>query len=299
MDKVIVNSQLSATSRLFSTAVINDLARKGTSSLFARLAKESLPLLSNICYKSPISDLFESAYLLLRRKNYRHEYVYKAAITHKILLGKHSLNTATMVNEFRVGKNKADAVIFNGTTTVYEIKSERDSLSRLANQIASYKKVFKRINVISGYNHADTIRKSIPKNVGIIVLSDRFQMTTLREAEDCIDELEPKAIFNSLRLREAEKILLKYGFKIPELPNTKMHPALGEMFSTLSPIEAHDGMVDIIRKTRSSIALNELLKFLPHSLQPVILNSRIRKKDHSRFLEAINTPISEALTWNQ
>ncbi|HFD31772.1 MAG TPA: hypothetical protein ENJ28_03525 [Gammaproteobacteria bacterium] len=299
MAKVIVNSQLSATSRLFSTAILNDLARKGYSSLFARLAKESLPLVNEVSSKAPISDLFESAYLLLKKRNYRHEYIYRAAITHKILLGKHSLNTATMVNEFRVGNNKADAVIFNGTTTVYEIKSERDSLSRLSGQIDSYQKVFKRINVIVGDNHYGSVKKSVPEDIGIIVLSDRFQMTTLREAKDCVDTLNSNAIFKSIRLIEAKKILMKYGFTIPELPNTKMHQELGKLFSKLSPIEAHDGMVEIIRKTRSSLALNDLLQLLPHSLQPVVLNSKIRKQDYTRLLDAINTPISEALSWSR
>lgn len=45
-------------------------------------------------------------------------------IANKILLGKHSLNTSHMLSEFRVGYNKADVVIINGTSSVYEIKSE-------------------------------------------------------------------------------------------------------------------------------------------------------------------------------
>ncbi|MEI9986083.1 MAG: sce7726 family protein [Aliidongia sp.] len=55
------------------------------------------------------------------------------SVTQKILMGKHSLRTASMLNEFRAGSCKADLVILNGTATVYEIKSERDSLTRLAN----------------------------------------------------------------------------------------------------------------------------------------------------------------------
>ena len=65
------------------------------------------------------------------KKNYKCEYVYKNTIVNKILLGRHSLNTSTLISELNVGKSKADIVIFNGTSTVYEIKTELDSLNVL------------------------------------------------------------------------------------------------------------------------------------------------------------------------
>jgi hypothetical protein len=63
---------------------------------------------------------------VLKRSGLRDKYVYKAALTQRVLMGKHSLRTACMLSEFRVGDRKADITILNGTTTVYEIKSDRD-----------------------------------------------------------------------------------------------------------------------------------------------------------------------------
>ena len=128
-------SQISAISRLFSSSVVNELSRKGKSPMFARIASEAA-LFSGSRQSDTVGDLFEKAFSILRKKGNRHEYVYKSALTQNILLGRHSLNTASMITEFRVGKCKADLVIFNGTATAYEIKSERDSLSRLERQIA-------------------------------------------------------------------------------------------------------------------------------------------------------------------
>lgn len=68
-----------------------------------------------------VGDALDSAFDVLKTAGLRDEYVYRAAITHKILLGTHSLNTACMLNEFRVGVCKADVAILNGTATVYEI----------------------------------------------------------------------------------------------------------------------------------------------------------------------------------
>ena len=98
--------------------------------MFARLANELLAL-EYIDSNSPIRDLFDSIFDRLTSKDYRHEFIYKSVIAHKILLGRHSLNTAVLLNEFRVGDCKADVVVINGTSNVYEIKSERDSLCRL------------------------------------------------------------------------------------------------------------------------------------------------------------------------
>src|SRR5271165_5646714 len=144
----LATDQLAAISRLFSSSIVREMARKGRSPLFARLVTQSR-MLSSISLSEPASKVFEAAFSLLRREGYRHEYIYKAALTHKILLGKHSLQTASMLNEFRVGECKADLAILNGTATVYEVKSERDSLSRLERQVAAYAKVFARVCVIA------------------------------------------------------------------------------------------------------------------------------------------------------
>lgn len=82
-------------------------------------------LLDACTQNSRVADAFEAALSILRTGHHRDEYVYKAALTQKVLLGTHSLKTACMINEFRVADCKADLVILNGTAAVYEIKSER------------------------------------------------------------------------------------------------------------------------------------------------------------------------------
>src|SRR5262245_42464473 len=138
---------IAAISRFFSAGVVREMARRGRSPLLARLAREST-LLNSLEAGRPVADLFDAGFSVLQSARNRDEYVYKAAITHKVLLGTHSLRTAAMLTEFRVGANKADVAILNGTSTVYEIKSERDSLKRLAAQLASYRMVFAKVNVI-------------------------------------------------------------------------------------------------------------------------------------------------------
>jgi len=288
--------QLAAISRLFSSSVIREMARKGKSPLFARLATQSL-LADSLSASQCVYSLFDIAFSLLQRKGNRHEYIYKAALTHKILLGIHSLQTASMLNEFRVGECKADIAILNGTATVYEIKSERDSLTRLERQITAYTTVFARVYVIAGENHVAAVMNSVPKEVGILRLNSRHQISTVREAADRPERTSPGAIFDSIRTVEARLILQTRGVSIPVVPNTELHSVLRELFIKLEPREAHAGMVQVLKKTRNLLQLADLVAQLPRSLQTAALSIPLRKLDHTRLVAAVNTRLEDAMAW--
>lgn len=77
-----------------------------------------------------------------------------------------------MLNEFRAGSCKADLVILNGTATAYEIKSERDSLARLSNQVLNYRRVFASVNVMVRGIHVESVRHVVPVDVGVVPLPE-------------------------------------------------------------------------------------------------------------------------------
>ena len=244
-----------------------------------------------------VYTVFEAAFSLLKREGYRHEYIYKAALTHKILLGKHSLQTASMINEFRVGDCKADIAILNGTATVYEVKSERDSLTRLERQIAAYATVFAKVYVIAAESHIRAIANTVPDSVGILCLNSRHQISTLRDAADRPESTSPGAIFDAIRAEEARMILSSFGVSIPRVPNTELHAVLREAFVKLDPIQAHEGMVRVLKRTRNLLPLSALVDQLPPSLQTAALSVPLRKVDHQRLVAAVNTPLMDAMGW--
>lgn len=256
--KDLTAAQLAAISRLFSSSVIREMARKGKSPLFARLARQSL-LPSSLPEYGSVYSLFEKAFSLLKREGYRHEYIYKAALTHKILLGTHSLQTASMLNEFRVGECKADLAILNGTSTVYEVKSERDSLTRLERQVNAYSKVFARVYVIAAEDHVNAVRGSVSEDIGILVLNGRHQISTLREAADRPEGTSPAAIFDAIRTEEARIILRAHGVSVLPVPNTILNSVLRELFVKLDARKAHNGMVQVLKKTRNLLPLSDLV----------------------------------------
>lgn len=289
-------SQLSAMMRLFSSAVFREMAKKGRSALFARLIRQT-QIGMHVRADSTVGDAFDSAFGVLKTAGLRDEYIYRAALIHKVLMGKHSLNTACMLNEFRAGGCKADLVILNGTATVYEIKSERDSLARLANQIENYKKVFAKVYVIAGENHVRGVLETISEDVGVMCLSRRYQISTEREALDRPERICTTTVFESLRVAEARSILVELGIVVPEVPNTKLHAVMRECFQRLEAKDVHVAMVKTLRRTRDLAPLTDLVDKLPQSLHAAALSIPIRRRDHDRIVEAVGTPLGAAIAW--
>ena len=294
--QVLDTSQAGAVARLFSSTVLRELARWGRSSLFRRLVTEA-SLIAAIPPEKPIRNLFEVAFHSLKRKDRRHEYVYKAAITHKILLGTHSLRTAAMLTEFRVGSCRADVVVLNGTSTAYEIKSERDRLDRLQSQVSAYLRVFANVNVIAGENHVADVRGTVPREVGILVLTSKNQISTDRKPIETVDRILPEEVFDSLRMDEARQILESQGIFPDAVPNTELREELKRYFIHLDPSVLHSEMVNVLRKSRSLLPLHGLLQNLPPSLRAAVVSTRLRRRDHSSLLDALNTPLLQAMTW--
>lgn len=294
---VYSTTQLSALTRLFSAAVFREMAKKGRSGLFCRLCEES-GVIDRVRPYATVGDAFESAFEILKVVGHRDEYIYRTAISQKILMGTHSLRTASMLNEFRAGSSKADLVILNGTATVYEIKSERDSLARLATQVENYKRVFAKVNVIASEMHLNGILETVPDDVGVMCLSKRYQITTIREAIDRPARICPVTVFESLRIAESIEILEAMGVMVPEVPNTQRHAMLRELFSTLEPVTLHMEMVRTLKRSRNLAPLGDLVDRLPKSLQAIALSVSVRRSDHSRLIDAITTPLDAALNWS-
>jgi len=294
--KILDKYQQTAIARLFSSAVVKELAQKGYSPLLGRLISETLEVKKS-ALSLTLFDLYQNAFLLLRQRDNRHEYAYKAAITKGIMLGRHSLNTAAMVNEFRVGQCKADVAIFNGTSTAYEIKSERDSLNRLENQLITYREFFAKVYVVTGEPHLSGVEKNAPEDVGILCLNKRHSISVVREAIEDPSRLKPITILDAIQTREAILILEDIGIEPPKLANTQMRAGLMEIFSALDPTILHKYAVKTLRESRRSKELGNILPLIPPSLQAALFSTPLNKKEQETLAVSIQKTIREALDW--
>ncbi len=279
--------------RLFSTTVIKELAATGRSSMAAAILREAA-FVHVLDPAIPLREFFDQVYALMFR-SYRNEYIYKNVIAQKILLGVHSLTTTCMLTEFRAGNCKADTVLLNGTSTVYEIKSAYDSMERLSRQVAAYRQVFDKINVITSASQAEKVARAVGEDIGLLVLTDRNTIRTVRVPVSLKHAAQPAVIFDSLRSSEYEQIVKTHFGAVPNVSNARMYQACREHFCSLSPEAAHDSMVKVLKKRGNSRRLHEFITAVPPSLKALSLYCRLGCAEQERFVDALNADIGDCL----
>lgn len=87
----------------------------------------------------------------------------------------------------RNGEIRADIAVVNGKMIGYEIKTERDTLNRLRNQILAYNEVFNRIYIVTAHNHLAKVLDAVPAWWGIYIIgisdSSAFSFDLYRKAQ--------------------------------------------------------------------------------------------------------------------
>ncbi|MBV5279597.1 MAG: sce7726 family protein [Campylobacteraceae bacterium] len=284
------NENTAALSYLFTPSVLSEFFHNRQSSRLVNLFNE-FNMLDRIYKNSTLKDFFEDAYEQLL-KSYRNEYVFKNAIAQKILIGRHSIKSSSLFTEMRVETSKADVVIFNGTSHVYEIKTDLDNFERLESQIKNYKKVFEYVNVVSVESKINDIKSLVDDTVGIIVLTDKYTLKTVRKPQSGLHCLDKEVIFSLLRKNEYLTIIKKINGAVPAVANTKIYSACKDLFIQL-PIEIiHKEVLKTLKERKNHKNLVDTIKDFPGSLKIAILEANLSPKQQVDFLELLNQKIS-------
>jgi len=283
------NKYFPALGKLFTPLVINNLVWKSYSPYLAEICSNS-GLLDELDLSMTLGNFFNSVYDFLF-KNYRNEYIFKNVIANKILLGKHSLNTSQLLMEFRAGKSKADVVLLNGTSTVYEIKSEYDSFSRLKKQIQSYCDIFDYINVITTNKQAKKITSSLPDKVGVLVLTERNTISTLRSPKSNMENIKLAILFDSLRKDEYTYVVKHYYGTIPDVPNTIIYKVCKELFCKIPVPVAHDLTITILKKRTDTKILKDFIEKVPPSTIAYILSISNQEKKMKKLITILDKEV--------
>ena len=88
----------------------------------------------------------------------------RAALHSGLLAPYHADPDAVVIDEMGLdyGTNRVDIAVVNGSLHGYEIKSDRDTLVRLRDQVAAYKGIFDRLTVVCGPRYADRVKDMLP-----------------------------------------------------------------------------------------------------------------------------------------
>jgi hypothetical protein len=279
-----------AIGRFFSPIVLNSLEKENHSSYLSEVCKNS-GLLTNIDLSITLGKFFDIVFQFLL-KNYRNEYIYKNIIANKILLGRHSLNTSQMLTELRVGKNKADVVILNGSSTVYEIKTEYDSFKRLDEQLQSYLMAFEYINLITSPSQSEIIKKYLPDAIGLLSFTENNTISTIREPKSNLENINLEFLFDSLRKKEYLSIISKYYGKLPDVPNTKIHQISKNLYCNIPLINAHKLTIEALKKRNNSKYLKDCIDKAPYSSVAYLLGIGDQEKKIKNMIKLFSKELN-------
>ena len=266
--------------KLFTSADISRVAQGNLNTVF--LLRQSFSELASL---DTLVEIYEEAYKLLRT-HYPNEYVVKNTIVNNVLLGKYSMNTASMLSELRIGKNKADCVIINGLSTCYEIKTQFDSLKRLPEQLVAYTRAFDKTIVVVHEKHLNALYKLHEE-------SPTFGIKLASSNGSLIDKIiapqntyfDTELMFNSLRKDEYINIAKIVQGDIPEMPNTKVFKFCKEIFCSLPKEEANELFKSNLKKYRKND--QNFINSLPRSMKNLGISYKISSKYKSNVVESL------------
>lgn len=274
---------------VFSSRVFRDLAMGvERPNLQARLtALTDIPLRND----ATLGDAFDAAYRLLVR-DYRSEYTFKNELVSKIIFGRHSPSTATALIEQPMGSSEADVLVLNGTSTVYEIKTEFDSYSRLGRQLADYSRYADLVNVVTSDNRATAIERMLPGHVGLLTWQRSGALRVVRPPKSNLDALQSGCIFELLRTREALAALTQHvGYSV-DVPRGHLRQRLNEIFARLDIAEAHGLVVRQLRSRKSSARSLARVPWFPRSLRAAAYGTELSQVGTQRVLERLSAPFA-------
>lgn len=269
-------------SKIFNSGVLADIAEGDLSYIFKVLNK----FFPEEDAELSLKEFYEKTYQILL-KQYPNEYIYKNLIANKILLGRHSLNTATMLSEFRVGTNKADCVILNGKSTCYEIKTDYDSLVRLDDQLDAYTQIFDDVYVVCSQKHVKSVLDKTKSSIGVIFLSEKMTFQEIRKARH--NEIKnKKLLLQSLRKNEYVELVQNLTGKVLEAPNTQLFDlCLEKLESNKNEKKINKLFIEILKKSRKN---NEhFITHMPNSLVNAIISYKFNKVQMHTLIDCFAT----------
>mgnify|MGYP000551052876 CR=1 FL=1 len=97
----------------------------------------------------------------------------REAIHKKILHRNHNCSSTYVIDELGLahGKKRIDIAVLNGCLHGYEIKSSKDNLNRLPEQLLEYQKSLQKLTLVVAENHLKEVLALAPKWCGIILVS--------------------------------------------------------------------------------------------------------------------------------
>ncbi len=274
-------------SRIFSSAQLQAIARGDMSFVQKIASKLDLSITTN--EQLTLERVFEDIFSRML-KGYRNEYVFKNRLIESVFLKKYTNSDATLITELRVGRSVADAVLVNGSSTCFEIKTEYDSLNRLPEQISSYRKLFDKIVVIAAESHVQNLLEQVPDDIGLSLLTKNGALKVIRKPTDHSSErIDTTVLTSTLRLKELEKLTKSLTREKLPSSNIEVYQFCNDIIANADPSLVRQGFRKVLKTCRKQNT--ELLSNVPKCLKNALVSYNFTAKERNSLLSHLKFPI--------
>jgi len=277
--------------RLFSSRVLKDLAN-------GRLSAELLGVLSALKVEGRLADspslssIYEQAFKFCL-KHQRVEYFYKNAVVQKLVLGRSSLNVTAAYLEVRIAEAKLDVLLARDHTSAYEIKTDYDELVRLPSQLSAYQRACRCVSVVTSDRYASAVERLSGREVGVYVLTDRYQLRTIRAPEQLDASLVNTDMLGLLRQKELIEWLRVCGRDGESIPNTRLFQEALLASSEIDPVYLNSFVAGCLLER--SAAKRRLVAGLPASLAASALAQDLTRAQIERLIALFEMDVTGGL----
>ena len=215
-------------------------------------------------YKSVITDFYQEL-----QANHRNEYFYKNELLNSLLIQNGKISSCSALTELPVADSKTDMIFIdeNDVGTVYEIKTELDTLNRLESQIHDYYKAFPYIYVVTSSNHLHQLEQALEEtNVGIIELTNDNKFVYRKEATCNTNNLSHDVLFRILRKKEFESIVLKYFKELPDVSDFVYYRTCFGLLENLDIVLFQKEVMSCLRKRILVRDIESFINNVPYEL---------------------------------
>lgn len=232
-------------------------------------------------------QFLRNTYRLLQ-KRYQNEYVLKNEILNKWVKEELRKNDSIIYNELSIGKARADLVLFNGVSTVFEIKTELDDISRLKHQLENYNKIFNKVYVVVPIEESN-LYFDFDSNVGIITYdSVSHKLHKMREARYSID-IHIDVLMEVLHTKEYLQICENYYGKLPESLNAFNQFDICKKIISEVPKKEINSV--FIKKMKERRVYNEFFSIINSEFNQICLSLNLNRSERNDFIEKLRKTI--------
>lgn len=251
----LATQDLARASKFLGSAHLRKVARHGR--LLGSNDASELQALGLMDSRETIADALNRLHVTLQ-KSYRVETVYKNAIARELLMGRHGLESATLLQELRVNNSIVDMVLLNGVCEAFEIKTEFDSPEKLRKQLHDYYQAFTRVTVVCDeLKVAQYLNHLTDSPAGLMVYTRRGTLRSVRAPQVHAAGLSVGTMMPVLRQAEYMEIVHSIFGPQPEQPNTLRYRHYLGLAETIAPARYAELMEQRLkaRRPRESGAL--------------------------------------------